>query len=47
MKAGIVETEKMLTVRQQLGKKVPVEMNIHATTEELLFLYNGEVNTPL
>jgi hypothetical protein len=47
MKAGIVEPEKMLTARQQLGKQVPVEMNTHATIEELLFLCNGEVNTPL
>jgi hypothetical protein len=37
----------MLFARQLLTKQVPVEMNMNTTIEELLFLYNGEVNTHL
>jgi hypothetical protein len=29
------------------GKQVPAEMHMHATVEELPFLCNGAVNTPL
>jgi hypothetical protein len=34
----------MFIARQWLGKQVPAEMNMHATTEELSFLCNCEVN---
>jgi hypothetical protein len=33
--------------RERIDKQVPAEMNTHATIEELPFLSNGEVNTPL
>jgi hypothetical protein len=35
LKAGIVEAEEMVFVRQQLGKHVSAEMNTH-TAEKLL-----------
>jgi hypothetical protein len=33
--------------RQRLGKHIPVATNTQVTIKELLFLCNGEVNTPL
>jgi hypothetical protein len=36
MTAGTVELEEKSVIRQWLGKQVPVAMNTHATTEELL-----------
>jgi hypothetical protein len=41
------EPEQTFIARQRLGKQVPAEINTHATIEELLFSYNGDVNTPL
>jgi hypothetical protein len=46
LKTGTAEPEQMFIVRQGVGKHVPAEMNTQATLEELLFLCNGELNTP-
>jgi hypothetical protein len=45
LKAGIAEPEWTFIARKRFGKQVPVEMNTHATREELSFLSNGEVKT--
>jgi hypothetical protein len=42
-----MEPEQSSIARQRLGKHIPAATNIHATIEELPFLYNGEVNTSL
>jgi hypothetical protein len=46
-KAGIVEAEETSIAREWLGKHIPTAMNTQAPTEELLFLCNSEVDTPL
>jgi hypothetical protein len=47
MKVEIVESEQTSIATQQLGKHIPAATITQATIEELPFLCNGEVNTPL
>jgi hypothetical protein len=46
-KAGIGEPEETFIVRQRLGKHINAATNTQTTIEEMAFLCNGEVNTPL
>jgi hypothetical protein len=47
LKAGIAELEQTFIARQRLVKQLPAQMNKNTTTEKLLFLCNGELNTSL
>jgi hypothetical protein len=47
LKAEMVETETMSIARQRFGKHIPAAKNTQATIDELPFLCNFEVNTPL
>jgi hypothetical protein len=47
LKGEIVEPEQTPFARQQLSKHIPATTNTQATIEEMTFLCNGEVNTPL
>jgi hypothetical protein len=47
LKTGIVEPEQTSITRQQLGKHIQSVTNTQAKIEELPFLCNCEVNTPL
>jgi hypothetical protein len=42
-----VDNTVTFVATQRLSEQVPSEMNTHATIEELPFLCDGEVNTPL
>jgi hypothetical protein len=46
-RAGISEPEYTFIAKQQLGKQVSMETNTHIAIEELSFLRNDEVNTPI
>jgi hypothetical protein len=47
LKAGTEEPEQTSIDRQGLDKHIPAATNMQATIEELPFLCNGEVGTPL